>query len=135
VETFKSLLIQTRETHVKQLEMVAVTASASPPPIDVHPLLPMEPFPTFYLRTARAYGFVHNVLALSMGAEWLQSTSRLREDSGRSPIPLAQELDDKARLLYGLHRIAAAAIGMRDAMTAEERVTFDPAAAERAART
>ena len=136
VETFKSLLIQTRETHVKQLGTVSVPVSAhfEPRKVDVYPLLPVEPFPTFYLRTARAYEFVHHVLESTLGATALRSATRVFEDGSNTDLSLADELTQKTRLLYGLHLVAAAAIGMHDELSDDERTRFEPAEAERAAR-
>ena len=42
VESFKSILTQTRETHVKQLETGADTVSALPKEVDIYPLFPVE---------------------------------------------------------------------------------------------
>lgn len=134
VETFKSVLIQTRETHVKQLEPVVTRGSGSPEPVDVYPLLPVEPFPTFFLRTARAYGFVKNVLVATLGEEALSNISRLHEDGSRAEASLAEELDEKAQLLYGLHMVAAASIGMADTLSEDERENLDLKAVEASAR-
>jgi hypothetical protein len=136
VDTFKSLLIQTRETHVKQLGTVAVPASATLPPhyIDVFPLLPVEPFPTFYLRTGRGYVFLRNLLKASLGERALQEGRRLLEDGSEEEQSLSDELEAKIQWLYGLHLVAAASIGMRDEIRDDERAQLDLAAAERAAR-
>jgi hypothetical protein len=136
VETFKSLLIQTRETHIKQLGSVDVPSSARVTPrlVDIHPLLPVEPFPTFYLRSARAYGFLARFLEAALGPAALDSTGRLIEDGTPSARTLREELRGKTEWLYGLHLVAAASIGMRDELSAEERALFSPALAEQAAR-
>ena len=47
---------------------------------------------------------------------------------------MAEELTQKAELLYGLHVVAARSIGMADAMTEDEEAAHDPAEVERAAR-
>lgn len=136
VETFKSLLIQTRETHVKQLGPVAVPLSAKSEPryVDIYPMLPVEPFPTFYLRTARAYAFLHTFLRAALGEAALAQTHRSIEDGTTAPIPLSEELDQKMRLLYGLHLVAAASIGMRDELADDERTRLDAAAMNAQAR-
>jgi len=136
VETFKSLLIQTRETHVKQVGIVNSAASAVYAPIEftVYPRLLVEPFPTFYLRTARAYRFLEGVLNTVMGPEFLQSTARLLEDGSRSELTLGEELARKERLLYGLHAVSADSIGMAPELAADERVVFPLDAAREAAR-
>jgi hypothetical protein len=133
VETFKSLIIQTRETHAKQLGMGEVQ-SVDPTPIDLYPLLPVEPFPTFYLRTARAYAFLGNFLRTTLGTEALNAAPRLFEEGTRAERSIASELDEKIRLLYGLHRVAAASIGMRPEISPEEQASVDITAAEAEAR-
>ena len=127
VETFKSLLVQTRETHVKQIAIVnASPASAQLTPIEytVYPQLLVEPFPTFYLRTARAYRFLEGVLDAALGPEFLPATSRLLEDGSRSPLTLGAELGDKQQLLYGLHVLSANSIGMAPELAADEALRF-----------
>lgn len=136
IETFKSLLIQTRETHVKQLGNVGRPTSGMVRPIlvDIHPNLAIEPFPTFYLRSARAYVFLRNVLIAALGESALQGSGRMIEDGTLSAVTLDGELTAKIDWLYGLHVVAAAAIGMADELTDEERVAFEPAAVEEVAR-
>jgi len=127
VETFKSLLIQTRETHVKQVAMVSAgptSAPSEPIPFSIHPRLVVEPFPTFYLRTARAYRFVEGVLASALGTEFLDDTSRLTEDGTRSTLTLGEELHEKQMLLYGLHALSADSIGMAPELVEDELSGF-----------
>ena len=126
VETFKTLITETRETHVKQLGTFGVTSSAPLPvtPIDVYPLLRVEPFPTFYLRTARAYTFVKSLLASVLGPSFPGTAHRVLEGGGTSPMPLGAELDDKIAFVYGLHALAADSIGMRPALTADEEAAY-----------
>ncbi len=125
VETFKTLLVETRETHVKQLDTPSfggssVSAKLDPIPFDVYPQLPVEPFPTFYLRTARAYRFVQTLLEGVMGPTFLTTAHRLREDGSNATATLSVELDDHVCRLYGLHAIAAASIGMAPQISAGE---------------
>lgn len=137
VETFKSLLIQTRETHVKQVGIVTSRSSSGElPPIQfkVFPKLVVEPFPTFYLRTARAYRFLEGVLNSVLGPEFLQTTARLLEDGSRSALTLAEELAAKQQLLYGLHAVSADSIGMAPELAADERGAFPLDEARQAAR-
>lgn len=136
VETFKSLLIQTRETHVKQVGLVSVRGSAHVEPIEytVYPKLVVEPFPTFYLRTARAYRFLEGVLNAALGPEFLQGTARLVEDGTRSASKLGEELVDKQELLYGLHAVSADSIGMAPELAEGELSTFPLGEAREAAR-
>ena len=137
VDTFKSLLIQTRETHVKQVGTINATAASGPPtPIEftVYPKLLVEPFPTYYLRTARAYRFLQGVLDTVLGPEFLQTTPRVLEGGARSELNLGEELAAKERLLYGLHAVSADSIGMAPELAQDELAAFPLDAARVAAR-
>jgi hypothetical protein len=134
VETFKSLLIQTRETHVKSLGMGTESGADFQRFVDLYPLLPAEPFPTFYLRTARAYAFLETFLTAALGLQALENTARLLEDGTRASEPIATELADKIRLLYGLYLVSAASIGVRPDLSAEEQAAVDVGVAESEAR-
>jgi hypothetical protein len=137
VETFKSLLIQTRETHVKQISLVSDrSASLELPPIEftVYPKLLVEPFPTFYLRSARAYRFLEGVLNTVLGPEFLLTQARLLEDGSRSTLALGAELLAKEQLLYGLHALSADSIGMAPELASDELTTFPLDQARAAAR-
>lgn len=136
VETFKSLLIETRETHVKQVELVGIGATSATAAIeatlfDVYPKFPVEPFPTFYLRTARAYAFLSTLLQTVLGDAFMSTTGRLHEDGTRGAA-LASELRKKTSTLYGLHLATAASLGMRDQRVDDERAAFPDAAKDAA---
>jgi hypothetical protein len=136
IETFKSILIQTRETHIKQLAGGGTAASGPPPkPVDVYPLLPAEPFPTFTLRTARAYRFLRTFLTAAMGPTFLSGTERVVESGARGDVSLASELDQRVALLYGLAFLEADAIGMARAtgLMPDEMTEIDMNAAVTAA--
>jgi len=140
IETFKSILTQTRETHVKQLDFGGtrgVIGVGDPlPPVDIYPLLPAEPFPTFTLRTARGYRFLRTFLQAAMGPAFLTGTQRVVESGGRGALPLASELDQRVTLLYGLAFIEADAVGMArtQGLLPDELAEIDMEAAVTAAR-
>lgn len=136
VETFKSLLIQTRETHVKQVGIVGGATSGVVPPMEftVYPKLLVEPFPTFYLRTARAYRFLEGVLDAVLGRQFLETTGRMLEDGSRSSVELREELRAKEQLLYGLHAVAADSLGMAPELVEDELAAFPLGTAREAAR-
>jgi hypothetical protein len=136
IETFKSLLIQNRETHVKQLGAVAVRLGGGLAPVDVYPLLPAEPFPTFYLRTGRAYRFLRTFLAATMGDAFLPGHARLVETGDVATRTLADELDARIALLYGLAFASADAVGLArwDGLLPDELAEIDADAAVAAAR-
>ncbi|MCU0653789.1 MAG: hypothetical protein MUF64_00370 [Polyangiaceae bacterium] len=137
VETFKTLITQRRETHVKQIEALSsgmADRSSSTRPVDIYPLLPVEPFPTFYLRTARAYAFLRGVLEITMGPPFLEQAHRIHEDGTESKQALGEELDALTRRVYGLAIVAARSIGMASPLTSEEVAQYDPARCEEEAR-
>jgi hypothetical protein len=135
VETFKSILIETHETHVKQLN-VSIPVDAVLAPVDLYPLFPAEPFPTFYLRTARAYRFLRTFLAATMGPDFLPGHARLLESGDTSTQTLADELDARVTLLYGLAFATAEAVGLprEDGLLPDELAEIDVDAAAAAAR-
>jgi hypothetical protein len=113
IETFQSLITQTRETHAKQLETFGgVGVSAPPTPVDLYPKFPLEPFPSFYLRTARAYRFLETLLPAALGSEFLAHTTRMTEDGAETTVALGEELADITRLLYGLYIASAQSVGL-----------------------
>ncbi|HEX2734482.1 MAG TPA: hypothetical protein VHM70_22900 [Polyangiaceae bacterium] len=122
IDTFKSILIQDRETHVKSLALSESGSAVAYEHIavDGYPLLKLEPFPTFYLRSARAYRFVAGILEAVFGKETLQNTSRLLEDGTRATLSLADELDAKTRLLYGLSQLSSDVLGAESQITDDE---------------
>lgn len=127
IETFKTIITQNRETHVKQLGPSMSETSATVEPVNLYPLLPVEPFPTFYLRTARAYAFLEGLLRSTMGEGFLAQASRIVESGHPLGTPLGEELNDRICILYGLHELASASIGMRSQMSDEEIAAHDPA--------
>jgi hypothetical protein len=112
IDTFKSLLIQNRETHVKQLAGATGSSGPPPPPVDLYPLLPAEPFASYYLRSARGYRFLRTFLDAAVGTNFAAGTARLLENGVRGATSLEEELDHRVALLYGLHFLSADAVGM-----------------------
>jgi len=112
IESFKSILIQNRETHVKQLEMGAskVYAGEVEVEFDIYPKLPAEPFSTFYLRNARAYRFLSTALT-AVGGEGFSDDVKVFYEDGPSEISLKNGLDNMTKLLYGLAIVTANSIG------------------------
>ena len=112
-ELFKSLLALTRETHIKQLEIGRAGGGAGrrkPPEdkirIDIAPDLTLEPLPTFYLRRARSYNFVHSVLTDMLGKNNLAKIHRL---TAQGPLEkdLSLELKEMEALFFGAALIAS----------------------------
>lgn len=132
LEAFKALMTKRRETHVRQLDMPPPAAAAAPPAglRWLAPRLRVEPNPTYYLRTARSYEFLRNVLIASLGEATLKSLHGLREKGEREPDLLA-ELATMRDLFYGLHLLSAEDIGMAPALLEGE--TADRATCEKVA--
>ncbi|MBN2497218.1 MAG: hypothetical protein JXR96_21675 [Deltaproteobacteria bacterium] len=128
IETFKSILTQNRETHVKQLDIGFGLGAALEKKVNVYPQFPVEPFPTFYLRNARAYRFLETYLIAVMGEDFLSALQRLHEDGSRSEMSLVEELRDRAALLYGLHLVSCDHLGMHAGLLEEEMAEYDAAA-------
>ena len=114
VGLFKALLALTRETHVKQLEMPTVGAAMRPrtQPIRISPSLTMEPLPTYYLRRARSYEFVREVLGQSFGPEALPKLRRVTA-AGPVNLTLDAELTLMEALFHGAYLRSCEEIGMK----------------------
>lgn len=132
LDTFKSIITQTRETHAKQLQK-GVSGTAVPrPTFEVYPKLPVEPFPTYYLRTARGYRFVATWLDGVLGAKaTAQQLGAARHES------IAAALAGLARRFYGLYAVAAKSVGLDPAaaLLDDELTPAELTAAEEDART
>ena len=135
IDSFKTLIVETRETHVKQLATSSRIA-AEPTPVDLYPKLPVEPFPTFYLRTARAYRFLTAFLQATLGPSVLDGLAGLREGGAVTAQSLGGELAQTTALVYGLHATACASLGMRPEtyLLADELAAIDQSAALASAR-
>jgi hypothetical protein len=121
LETFQALITKRRETHVRQLG-VAEAMAAPPPPLDqIKPRLRVEPCPSYFLRTARAYAFLANFLEAALGQETLQSLHGLKQDGERGP-DLHAELLTMRDLFYGLYLLSAEDIGMKPDLVPDENV-------------
>ena len=113
IETFKSLITQARETHAKSLEDFGSVGVAAPPtPVDIYPKFPVEPFPTFYLRTARAYRFLGSYLEAVLGSEFMSSTYRMFEGNEATEMTLTEELRKITLRTYGFFVLSARSVGL-----------------------
>jgi len=111
VGLFKALLALTRETHVKQLEIPMAGAALPPPVVDISPNLTVEPLATYYLRRARSYRFIREVLEQAFGPEGLGQTRRLTA-AGPVNLSLGAELRLMEALFHGAYLRACEEIGM-----------------------
>ena len=131
IDTFKTLITETRETHVKQLGGATEASISEPVQVDIYPKLPVEPFPTFYLRTARGYRFLDTFLRATLGSGFLDGLARVREDGSLSSLSLPIELAQTTELVYGLHAVACASLGLRSEsyLLGDEATAIDQTAA------
>jgi hypothetical protein len=116
-DLFKAVLALTRETHVKQLEMLALGAAVggrSEPVVHVRPGLTLEPLSTHYHRRAAGYAFVGNVLEDAFGRDAL-ATMRRMTAAGPVAASLDQELTEVSALFDGAAAAADAELGIAPA--------------------
>ena len=114
MEAFKAFITKRRETHIRQLPGpgIGCSSATSFEHPDVGPRLRIEPCPSYYVRTARAYAFLANFLEAAVGKEELQSLHGLRKEGLREQ-DLRTELHGMRDLFYGLYLISAEDIGMK----------------------
>jgi hypothetical protein len=119
-EAFATMLVQHRETHVKQSELSASSLSA---PILNVPHFEVEPLATVYARHARSYDFLEGALEQVLGKEILDQAEAFDpQESG--PIALRDQLHRVRDLYWGLYLISTQNLGFKPAMMAPT----DPAA-------
>jgi hypothetical protein len=117
LQAFEALVTKRRETHVRQMEVPGVTSGVVPvaPPPALEPRLRIEPNPTFYLRTARAYAFLSAYLDSAIPGEVMKGL-RGRTEDGERATPLRSELEWMKNFFYGLHLVSCEDLGMRPAL-------------------
>ncbi len=130
IEAFKALVTKRQETHARQLAKAEAKEAKPLRDNEVCPRLRIEPCATFYLRTARAYGFLQNFLRAAVGQESLKKLYGLRRGGPREPS-LDAELEAVRRRFYGFYLIACEDIGLKPQFLDGEPV--DQAAAQQTA--
>jgi hypothetical protein len=111
LEAFAALITKRRETHVRQLDAPTAAMAAPPQELEnVAPRLRVEPCPSYFVRTARSYAFLHNFLTASLGEATLKSLHGLRQE-GEREADLATELAAQRDLFYGLYLVSCEDIG------------------------
>jgi hypothetical protein len=105
-EAFATMLVQHRETHVKQTGLGQ--ASASEPDI---PLFSVEPLATVYVRHARSYVFLEKALEELYGPEFLDKTPAYDEHGERAET-VRQTIGRARDLFYSLYLSSAFELGM-----------------------
>ena len=130
IEAFKAIVVKRRETHARQLHVAEKPAPIPLADSEVCPRLRIEPCATFYLRTARAYGFLQDFLKAAAGPERLKKMHGLRQ-GGQRETSLDAELAAVRQRFYGCYLIACEDIGMKPQFLKDEPV--NPPAAKQAA--
>jgi hypothetical protein len=124
LEAFKALIAKHRETHVRQLHVPFGCSGIGTGPrqwAKIKPRLRVEPCPSYYIRTARAYAFLTNFLESSLKEEVLRSLHGLKKD-GQRRQDLHAELLFMRQLFYGLYLISAEDIGLKPHFLKEEAI-------------
>ncbi|MDX2037403.1 MAG: hypothetical protein SFX72_12195 [Isosphaeraceae bacterium] len=123
LEAFKAMMTKRRETHLRTAD-VSVGAPAPRPLERLSPRLRLEPAPTYYLRTARAYDFIGRFLDSTLGKPALEKLHGLRE-GGERESTLAAELDRMRSLFYGFYLLSSEDIGSKTEFASDESVDAD----------
>lgn len=130
LEAFEALITKRRETHVRQALPTAATPAPPQELESVQPRLRVEPCPTFYVRTARSYAFLHEFLTASLGEETLRLLHGLKQ-GGQRETDLKMELAGVRDLFYGLYLVSCEDIGHKPIL--KEGEVADPEACYAAA--
>ena len=105
-EAFTTMLVQHRETHVKQTGPVPVAA-----PELFTPHFRLEPLATVYVRHARSYVFLETALDAVMGSTFLDTAVAVDAD-GNMAESLRERIHHGRDLFYGLYIVACQDIGL-----------------------
>lgn len=118
LEAFKAQVTKHRETHIRQIAAANGAAAAPmPPDDDLAPRLRLEPNPTYYLRYARAYSFVQQLVLATVADP--NGLNRLREGAVHR-MPLGDELELMRLKFYGFYLLACEDIGLKPELRAGE---------------
>jgi hypothetical protein len=118
-EAFSTLLVEHRETHVKQASTVQTLSADLPPPT---PRFRLEPLATVYVRHARSYVFLERALDAVLGAGALDGAVAV-DANGKTAQTLRARIESARDLFYGLYLVSTEDLGFAPALAA----TGDPA--------
>jgi len=124
-DLFKGILALTRETHIKQLQIVTLGLSRMPPTIDIKPELSLEPLATYFLRRAESYRFVRGVIVQLFGESALTEIHRMAPDRTVN-LSLDEEIKAMEDLFYGAYVTVCRELGLELAPESDELGSGDP---------
>lgn len=108
-EAFKTMLVQHRETHVKQADEMTFVSSEAIPQV---PEFRVEPLATVYVRHARSYVFIESALDEVYGKALLDSAVAVGA-AGPETEPLRARIHRARDLFYGLYLVSSFDVGMK----------------------
>jgi len=112
-EAFETMLVQHRETHVKQTDRaMGVSAPAVPPT----PHFRVEPLATVYVRHARSYVFLEAALDTVMGESFLDEAVVVSE-AGPGTKSLREVIGEARDRFFGLYLVSCQDLGLKPAMS------------------
>lgn len=112
-EAFSTLLVEHRETHVKQADVATSGAVQNTPTPDFR----LEPLATVYVRHARSYVFLEQALEGILGATALDTAVAV-DASGATTETLRVRIGRARDLFYGLYVVSTQDLGMKPALSA-----------------
>ena len=125
LEAFMVLITKRRETHLRLLGAVRTLGASGGNDLDFpkmfYPRVRIEPAATFYLRTARAYAFIQNLLVSSVNPGAFAKLHGLRNDAYRKES-IKDELETIKNRFYGFYLLSCEDIGMKPNFLHEEKV-------------
>ncbi len=116
-EAFETMLVQHRETHVKQADVAVGVFSESVPYTPPTPQFRLEPLATVYVRHARSYVMLEAALDAILGAETLDAAVAV-DAEGETTDTLRQRIAQARDLFYGLYILSTQDLGFKPKLDA-----------------